>query len=144
VRVLGRTRVGVAGAVALRFSELAAPAGPAFVRFAASPAACAWLEASSAISATEAASSGRVIASMLRARPAQPATCAVRPRMRASEQTLDRRERLCEHLVGRLGGVDNADALGLDVRELLVGVGDRREELLAFALEPVGFARGIG
>src|SRR5271166_1691986 len=56
----------------------------------------------------------------------------------AQLQVIEGGERVVQHLRGRLGGVDHADPLGLGERELLVGGGDGREELLALAFEPVG------
>ncbi len=59
------------------------------------------------------------------------------------QQVLDGGERIGEHLPGRLGGVDRANALGLGARKLVVGGGDRSEELLALALQPVGLQRAL-
>ncbi len=53
------------------------------------------------------------------------------------EQILDGRERVTQHLLGRLGGVDRANSLGFGTRELAVGPGDGREEVLGLALQPV-------
>ena len=59
------------------------------------------------------------------------------------QQVLDGGERVAEHLPGRLGGVDRADAPGLGARKLLVGGGDRSKKLLALALQPVGLQRAL-
>ena len=48
-----------------------------------------------------------------------------------------------EHALGRLGGVDRANPLGLGARQLVVGGGDPREEALALALQPVGLERAL-
>src|SRR5579883_1907696 len=57
---------------------------------------------------------------------------------RASEQVRDRGERRGQHPRWWLARVERADPRGLEGGEFAVGRGDRREELLRLALEPVG------
>src|SRR5271155_806562 len=47
------------------------------------------------------------------------------------EEVIDGRERIAEHELGRLGGVDRADPPGLRAGQLVVGGGDRGEEVIA-------------
>src|SRR5258708_18019472 len=59
------------------------------------------------------------------------------------QQVLQRGERVAQHLLGRLLGVDHADALRLGAGELAVGGGDRGEEVIALELQAVGRERPL-
>ncbi len=59
------------------------------------------------------------------------------------EQVADRIHRELEHACRALRGVYRAEALGLGDRELLVAIGDRREEVLALLLEAIRLKRPL-
>src|SRR5207245_3675259 len=131
--------LGDAGVVAVGGTAVGGGAGWAVL---APAAACAVGAASSAASA---AASGKA--------PSRGTTRELRGRGRDIERSIlvaaaprpehsgERRESVLENRLGRTRGVDHGDALGLRARELLIRRGDRGEEAVPLALEPVGRQR---
>src|ERR1039458_435891 len=60
-----------------------------------------------------------------------------------AQQIIDRGQRVSQYIPWRLGGVDAANPLGLLLREVLVGGGDRCKEAFALELQPVGLQRPL-